>query len=184
MKALPLCDPVHKVSIISRGMALGWTLSLPEEDKYLVSKEELKQQISGIMGGRAAEEIVFGDVTSGAENDIQRATVMARRIVTQWGMSDKVGTVMMGHKEELVFLGRDLGEQRNYSEEVAALIDEEIKSLIGEAYEKAKRILAEQRGKMDVVVERLKVEETLDKAQLDEILASPEAGSAAAQVVS
>jgi cell division protease FtsH len=184
MKALPLCDPVHKVSIISRGMALGWTLSLPEEDKYLVSKEELKQQISGIMGGRAAEEIVFGDVTSGAENDIQRATVMARRMVTQWGMSDKVGTVMMGHKEELVFLGRDLGEQRNYSEEVAALIDEEIKSLIGEAYEKAKRILAEQRGKMDVVVERLKVEETLDKAQLDEILASPEAGSAAAQVVS
>jgi cell division protease FtsH len=106
-------------------------------------------------------------------------------MVTQWGMSDKVGTVMMGHKEELVFLGRDLGEQRNYSEEVAALIDEEIKSLIGEAYEKAKRILAEQRGKMDVVVERLKVEETLDRAQLDEILASPEAaGSAAAQVVS
>ena len=109
MKALPLCNPVHKVSIISRGMALGWTLSLPEEDKYLVSKEELKQEISGIMGGRAAEEIVFGDVTSGAENDIQRATQMARRMVTQWGMSEKLGTVMMGHKEELVFLGRDLG---------------------------------------------------------------------------
>jgi cell division protease FtsH len=183
MKALPLCDPVHKVSIISRGMALGWTLSLPEEDKYLVSKEELKQQIAGIMGGRAAEEIVFGDVTSGAENDIQRATQMARRMVTQWGMSDKLGTVMMGHKEELVFLGRDLGEQRNYSEEIAALIDEEIKGLVSEAYDKAKRILTEQRAKMDAVVERLKVEETLDAAQLDEILASPEAGSAA-QVVS
>src|SRR5256885_1926262 len=183
MKALPLCDPVHKVSIISRGMALGWTLSLPEEDKYLVSKEELKQQIAGFMGGRAAEEIVFGDVTSGAENDIQRATQMARRMVTQWGMSDKLGTVMMGHKEELVFLGRDLGEQRDYSEEVAALIEEEIKSLVSEAYEKAKRILTEQRPKMDAVVERLKVEETLDAAQLDEILASPEAGSAA-QVVS
>jgi cell division protease FtsH len=162
---------VHKVSIISRGMALGWTLSLPEEDKYLVSKEELKQQIAGIMGGRAAEEIVFGDVTSGAENDIQRATQMARRMVTQWGMSDKVGNVARGRKEELVFLGRDLGEQRNYSEEVAALIDEEIKSLIGEAYDKAKRILTEQRGKMDVVVERLKVVETIDVAQLDEILA-------------
>jgi cell division protease FtsH len=183
MKALPLCDPVHKVSIISRGMALGWTLSLPEEDKYLVSKEELKQQISGIMGGRAAEEIVFGDVTSGAENDIQRATQLARRMVTQWGMSEKLGTVMMGHKEELVFLGRDLGEQRNYSEEVAALIDEEIKSLVSDAYEKAKRVLTELRGKMDAVVERLKVEETLDAAQLDEILASPQAGSAA-QVVS
>ena len=183
MKALPLCDPVHKVSIISRGMALGWTLALPEEDKYLVSKEELKQKIAGIMGGRAAEEIVFGDVTSGAENDIQRATQLARRMVTQWGMSEKLGTVMMGHKEELVFLGRDLGEQRNYSEEVAALIDEEIKSLVSEAYSVGKRILTEQRSKMDLVVERLKVVETIDVNTLDEILASPEAGSAA-QVVS
>src|SRR5207248_1440589 len=183
MKSLPHADPVHKVSIISRGMALGWTLSLPEEDKYLISKDELMDQIAGMMGGRVAEEIVFGDVTSGAENDIQRATQMARRMVTQWGMSEKLGTVMMGHKEELVFLGRDLGEQRNYSEEVAALIDEEIKSLVSEAYDKAKRILTEQRAKMDAVVERLKVEETLDAAQLDEILASPEAGSAA-QVVS
>ena len=172
MKSLPLCDPVHKVSIISRGMALGWTLSLPEEDKYLVSKEELKQQIAGIMGGRAAEEIVFGDVTSGAENDIQRATQMARRMVTQWGMSDKLGTVTMGHKEELVFLGRDLGEQRNYSEEVAALIDEEIKGLIGAAHQAARRILTEQRARMDAVVARLKVEETIDAAQLDEILAT------------
>jgi cell division protease FtsH len=184
MKALPLCNPVHKVSIISRGMALGWTLSLPEEDKYLVSKEELKQEIAGIMGGRAAEEIVFGDVTSGAENDIQRATQMARRMVTQWGMSEKVGTVMMGHKEELVFLGRDLGEQRNYSEEVAAMIDEEIKSLVSEAYDKAKRILTDQRSKMDAVVERLKVEETIDAAQLEEILASSPEAASAAQVVS
>src|SRR5215510_13219284 len=184
MKALPLCDPVHKVSIISRGMALGWTLSLPEEDKYLVSREELKQKIAGIMGGRASEEIVFGDVTSGAENDIQRATQLARRMVTQWGMSDKVGTVMMGHKEELVFLGRDLGEQRNYSEEVAAQIDDEIKRLVSEAYENAKRILSDLRTKMDAVVERLKVEETIDAAQLDAILdASPQTG-AAAQVVS
>jgi cell division protease FtsH len=173
MKALPLCDPVHKVSVISRGMALGWTLALPEEDKYLVGKEELKQQISGIMGGRAAEEIVFGDVTSGAENDIQRATQMARRMVTQWGMSEKLGTVTMGHKEELVFLGRDLGEQRNYSEEVAALIDEEIKSIVSDAFEQAKRILTQQRGKMDLVVERLKMVETIDARELDEILASP-----------
>ncbi|MBJ7597614.1 ATP-dependent zinc metalloprotease FtsH [Candidatus Nephthysia bennettiae] len=179
MKALPLCDPVHKVSIISRGMALGWTLSLPEEDKYLVSKQELKQQIAGIMGGRASEEIVFGDVTSGAENDIQRATQMARRMVTQWGMSEKLGTVAMGQKEELVFLGRDLGEQRNFSEEVAQLIDEEVRSLIKEAYETAKRILTEQRVKMDTVVERLKVEETIDAAQLDEILAVPQPGAAA-----
>jgi cell division protease FtsH len=170
---------VHKVSIISRGMALGWTLSLPQEDKYLVSKQELKQQITGIMGGRAAEEIVFGDVTSGAENDIQRATQMARRMVTQWGMSEKLGTVAMGQKEELVFLGRDLGEQRNFSEEVAQLIDEEVRSMIKEAYETAKRILTEHRVKMDTVVERLKVQETMDAAELDEILAAPQPGAAA-----
>ncbi|MGH7863211.1 MAG: ATP-dependent metallopeptidase FtsH/Yme1/Tma family protein, partial [Candidatus Dormibacteraceae bacterium] len=170
MRALPLCDPVHKVSVISRGMALGWTLSLPAEDKYLISKEELKQQIAGIMGGRVAEEVVFGDVTSGAENDIQRATQMARRMVTQWGMSEKVGTVTMGHKEELVFLGRDLGEQRTYSEEVAAVIDEEVKSIISEGYETARRILTEQRPNMDRVVERLQQEETLDARQLEEIL--------------
>jgi cell division protease FtsH len=179
MKALPLCDPVHKVSIISRGMALGWTMSLPEEDKYLVSKQELKQQIAGMMGGRAAEEIVFGDITSGAENDIQRSTQMARRMVTQWGMSEKLGTVAMGTKEELVFLGRDLGEQRNYSEEVAQMIDEEIRSLIKDAYEQALAILTEQRSKMDVVVERLKVVETIDSKELNEILAGPDAAGRA-----
>jgi cell division protease FtsH len=159
-------------------MALGWTLSLPAEDKYLVSKEELKQEIAGLMGGRASEEIVFGDVTSGAENDIQRATQMARRMVTQWGMSEKLGTVTMGHKEELVFLGRDLGEQRNYSEEVAALIDEEIKSIVSDAYDEAKRILTQRRDKMDLVVERLKMVETIDAKELDEILASPVDSSA------
>src|SRR5438270_2798407 len=99
MKALPLCDPVHKVSIISRGNALGLTLSLPAEDRYLAGREELKQRIAGMMGGRAAEEIVFGDVTSGAENDIQRATEVARRMVTRWGMSDRLGTVMIGGDE-------------------------------------------------------------------------------------
>ncbi|HEY4864700.1 MAG TPA: ATP-dependent zinc metalloprotease FtsH [Candidatus Dormibacteraeota bacterium] len=178
MKSLPLCDPVHKVSIISRGMALGWTLSLPQEDKYLVSKQELKQQITGIMGGRAAEEIVFGDVTSGAENDIQRATQMARRMVTQWGMSEKLGTVAMGQKEELVFLGRDLGEQRNFSEEVAQLIDEEVRSLIKEAYETAKRILTEQRANMEMVVRRLRIEETIDAGQLEDIVTAPPGAAA------
>jgi cell division protease FtsH len=171
MKALPHADPVHKVSIISRGMALGWTLSLPEEDKYLISRDELMDQIAGLMGGRVAEEIVFGDITSGAENDIQKATQMARRMVTQWGMSEKLGTVSMGHREELVFLGRDLGEQRNYSEEVAAVIDEEIRSIVNHGYQTAKVILTAQRHKMDVVVERLKVVETLDGKELDNILA-------------
>jgi cell division protease FtsH len=179
MKALPHTDPVHKVSIISRGMALGWTLSLPEEDKYLVSRDELMDQIAGIMGGRVAEEIVFGDITSGAENDIQKATQLARRMVTQWGMSDKLGNVTMGHREELVFLGRDLGEQRNYSEEVAAIIDEEIRSIVNHGYVTAKAILTKQRNKMDAVVERLKVVETIDGKELDAILASEEPAAAA-----
>ncbi|HKC18193.1 MAG TPA: ATP-dependent zinc metalloprotease FtsH [Candidatus Dormibacteraeota bacterium] len=180
MKALPHTDPVHKVSIISRGMALGWTLSLPEEDKYLVSRDELMDQIAGIMGGRVAEEIVFKDITSGAENDIQRATQLARRMVTQWGMSEKLGTVTMGHKEELVFLGRDLGEQRNYSEEVAAIIDEEIRSIVDHGYQTAKTILTQRRSKMDAVVERLKVVETIDGKELDQILAAEEPSQPAA----
>ncbi len=182
MKSLPHADPVHKVSIISRGMALGWTLSLPEEDKYLISKDELMDQIAGMMGGRVAEELVFGDVTSGAENDIQRATQMARRMVTQWGMSEKLGNVAMGHREELVFLGRDLGEQRNYSEEVAAIIDEEIRSIINHGYQTAKGILSASRSKMDAIVEQLKVVETLDGKELDEILAreAPAASSSTA----
>ena len=180
MKALPHTDPVHKVSIISRGMALGWTMSLPEEDKYLISRDELMDQIAGIMGGRVAEEIVFGDITSGAENDIQKATQMARRMVTQWGMSDKLGTVAMGHREELVFLGRDLGEQRNYSEEVAAIIDEEIRSIVDHGHKTATGILTQQRHQMDMVVEQLKIVETLDAKELDEILArgAPEAPAA------
>ncbi|TMD26562.1 MAG: ATP-dependent zinc metalloprotease FtsH, partial [Chloroflexi bacterium] len=174
MKALPHTDPVHKISIISRGMALGWTLSLPEEDKYLVSRDELMDQIAGIMGGRVAEEIVFGDITSGAENDIQKATQIARRMVTQWGMSEKLGTVQMGHREELVFLGRDLGEQRTYSEEVAAIIDEEIRSSVDHGYQTAKAVLTKSRTKMDAVVERLKVVETIDGKELDEIIAREE----------
>jgi cell division protease FtsH len=179
MKTLPHTDPVHKVSIISRGMALGWTLSLPQEDKYLISRDELMDQIAGIMGGRVAEEIVFGDITSGAENDIQKATQLARRMVTQWGMSDKLGTVAMGHREELVFLGRDLGEQRNYSEEVAAVIDEEIRSIVNHGYQTAKTILTKQRNKMDAVVEKLKEVETIDGKELDAILASEEPAAAA-----
>src|SRR4030081_3341118 len=137
-------------------------------------------QIAGIMGGRVAEEIVFGDITYGAENDIQKATQMARRMVTQWGMSDKLGNVAMGHREELVFLGRDLGEQRNYSEEVAAIIDEEIRSIVNHGYQTSRVILTAQRHKMDAVVERLKIVETIDAKELDEILAreAPEAPAA------
>ena len=124
------------------------------------------------MAGRIAEEIVSEDISSGATGDIQQATQMARRMITRWGMGDKVGTVQMGQREELVFLGRDLGEQRNYSEEVAARIDGEIKDLIAGGFDAAKRILSERRGQMDRIVERLKVQETIDGADLDELLGS------------
>src|SRR5438876_5820487 len=185
-KSLPKCDPVHKVSIISRGQALGVTWYLPTEDRYLTSKAELLDNVAAAMGGRVAEEIVFGDVTSGAENDIQKVTQIARRMVTQWGMSDKLGTVTMGHKEELVFLGRDLGEQRNYSEEIAALIDEEIRSIVDHGYQTAKSVLTKQRSKMDAVVERLKIVETIDGKELDQILnrEEPQAPAAASSSAS
>jgi cell division protease FtsH len=171
MKSLPNCDPVHKISIVSRGMALGWTMSLPEEDRYLISRSQLIDQIAGTMGGRAAEAIVFGDITSGAADDIQRVTDTARRMVTQWGMSDKLGTVAMGVKQEMVFLGRDLGEQRNYSEEIAALIDEEVRGLVSDGYETAKRILTERRGHLELISEHLKNVETVDAAEFDALLA-------------
>jgi cell division protease FtsH len=184
MKSLPNCDPVHKISIVSRGMALGWTMSLPEEDRYLISRSQLVDQIAGTMGGRAAEAIVFGDITSGASDDIQRVTDTARRMVTQWGMSDKLGTVAMGVKQEMVFLGRDLGEQRNYSEEIAALIDEEVRGLVSDGYETAKRILTERRGHLELVAEHLKTVETIDAAQFDELLAQEPAATASSSTAS
>ena len=184
MKSLPNCDPVHKISIVSRGMALGWTMSLPEEDRYLISRSQLIDQIAGTMGGRAAEAIVFGDITSGASDDIQRVTDTARRMVTQWGMSDKLGTVAMGVKQEMVFLGRDLGEQRNYSEEIAALIDEEVRGLVSDGYETAKRILTERRGHLELIAEHLKTVETIDAAQFDELLAQEPAAAASSSTAS
>ena len=183
MNAIPEADPVQKITIVGRGQAGGLTWYRPEDDRILTSRKKMVASLAGLLGGRVAEELVFDDITSGASNDIERVTKIARSMVTEYGMSSRIGPMALGHKEELVFLGRDLGEQRNYSEEVAALIDEEIKGFVSEAYDKAKRILTEQRAKMDAVVERLKVEETIDAAQLDEILASPAAGSAA-QVVS
>ena len=179
-KALPNCDPVHKVSIISRGRALGVTWYLPTEDRYLESKSYLLDMVAAAMGGRVAEEIVFGDITNGAQGDIQKVTQIARQMVTQWGMSEKLGPVAMGRKEELVFLGRDLGEQRNYSEEVAAVIDEEIRSIVNHGYQTAKTILTAQRRKMDAVVEQLKIVETLNSDELDAILAREDQPTAVA----
>jgi cell division protease FtsH len=168
MRALPLCHAVHRVSIISRGRALGWTLALPAEDRYLVATEELRQQIAGIMGGRAAEEVVYGDVTSGAENDIQRATELARRMVTRWGMSDRVGALLVG---------AEAGVGPPCSEELAARVDEEVGAILGQAQAMARTILEESRAKMDRVVERLLVVETIRGRELEELLAEADESS-------
>jgi cell division protease FtsH len=171
MKALPLCDHVHKVSIVGRGAALGLTLSLPEEDRYLLGREELHQRIAGIMGGRVAEELVFGDVTSGAEDDIRRATDMARRMVTRWGMSERLGAVMLGAAGEA-----DAGRPP-CSEELAARVDEEIAAIVRTAHETAHRVLEANRARMDAVAARLVEVETLRAADLDALLAEVDAAT-------
>jgi cell division protease FtsH len=173
-KSLPNADPVHKVSIISRGMALGWTMQLPTEDRYLVSRSELNDDMAVILGGRVAEELIFGDITSGASDDIGKATKLARRMVTEWGMSEKLGPLTFGHKEELVFLGRDLGEQRNYSEEVAGEIDQEVHRLVDTGDQRAKKILTERREKLVQLAEYLKQEETIEGWQMDAVINSPD----------
>ena len=129
-RVLPKCDPVTKVTIVSRGMALGYTMSLPQEDRYLHTKTEFEDKIAGMLGGNVAETIVFGDTTTGGSNDIEKATGLARAMVTQYGMSEKLGPLAFGKKEEMVFLGREISEQRNYSDEVAAKIDAEVREII------------------------------------------------------
>jgi cell division protease FtsH len=159
---LPNCDPVHKVSIIARGMAGGYTLALPESDRTLFSKAKFQDDLAFALGGRAAEEIVFGDITTGASNDLERVTQMARAMVTRYGMSEKLGPMVYGKKEELVFLGKEIGEQRDYSDAVAQEIDDEVRQIINDAYATAKRLLTENREKLDSIARRLIEVETLD----------------------
>ncbi|MBJ7609270.1 MAG: ATP-dependent zinc metalloprotease FtsH [Candidatus Dormibacteraeota bacterium] len=166
-------DPVHKISVVSRGMALGWTLSLPSEDKYLVSKAELEDQLAQILGGRCAEELILGEsnITTGASDDIRKATQLARRMVTEWGMSDKLGPLTFGTKEELVFLGRDLGEQRNYSEDIASEIDQEVHHLVETAFQKAKEVLRPREHILRALATRLIEVETMEATEMKQIIA-------------
>jgi len=161
-RILPKCDPVSKVTIISRGMALGYTMALPQEDRYLQSKTEFEDKIAGMLGGNAAERIVFGDTTTGASNDIEKATGLARRMVTEFGMSDRLGPRAFGKRDEMVFLGRDFGEQRNYSDDIAKQIDEEVNKLIETAYARASEVLTEHRARLDLLAATLVEKETLD----------------------
>ena len=161
--ALPNNDPVHKITILPRGRALGYTMVLPEADKYSTTRNEMLGQLAYMLGGRAAEEMVFHDPTTGASNDIEKATAVARAMVTQYGMTERLGAVRYGKAEGEVFLGRDYGHQRDYSEEVAAAIDEEVRILIETAHQEAYEILVENRDVLDTLVVELLERETLDK---------------------
>ena len=171
-KFLKNCDPLHKVTIIPRGMALGVTMTLPEKDHLTYRKSQLLDQIAMLLGGRVAEEITFGEseITTGASNDIERATDLARKIITSYGMSDKLGPIALGKRNEHVFLGRDFGHDRNFSEEVASLIDREIKSLIDERYNFSKKILLENKDMIEAIVRVLLEKESLDGKEFDEII--------------
>ena len=178
-------DPVHKISIIPRGhMALGYTLQLPEEDRFLISRQELSDKICVLLGGRVAESICFGDVTTGASNDLERATQIARQMVTQFGMSDKLGLVTLGRKQHEVFLGHDIVDDRNYSEEVAHMIDLEIRAIVDGSMNKAKDILTENRERLEEITRLLLEKEILEGDELDELLGYPKKehnGGAAAE---
>jgi cell division protease FtsH len=173
MHVLPQGDPVQKVSIISRGMAAGYTLALPQEDRLLMAKKKMFTDMVGLLGGRAAEELVFDDITSGASNDIERVSKLARAMVTRLGMSENLGPMVYGQKEELIFLGREISEQRDYSESVAEKIDQEVRVLVNEAYQKAKQILGEYREKLDEVAVKLLEVETLSKEEFEKIFPAP-----------
>ncbi len=164
--ALPGNDPVHKVTILPRGRALGYTMVLPDEDKYARTRGEMLDQLAYMLGGRAAEELVFHDPTTGAGNDIEKATSLARAMVTQFGMTERLGAIKLGESNSEPFLGRDLGHSRNYSEEVAAVVDSETKKLLTEAHQEAFDILVENRDVLDSLVLELIDKETLDKEQV------------------
>lgn len=167
-------DPVHKISIIPRGhAALGYTLQLPEEDRFLVSRQELSDKICVLLGGRVAESICFGDVTTGASNDLERATQIARQMVTQFGMSEKLGLVTLGRKQHEVFLGHDIVDDRNYSEEIAHTIDLEIRAIVDASMNKAKQILTENRDRLEKITRILLEKEVLEGDELDELLGYP-----------
>ena len=170
MKMLPNCDPVHKITIITRGMAGGYTMPLPEEDRVYLRRSYLESQLSWLLGGYAAESIVFEDLTTGSNSDLERVTQLARRMVTQYGMSE-LGPQTFGQKEELVFLGREIGEQRDYSEETAQRIDLEVRGMIGRAYDRAKGILTTHRDKLDAVARSLIERETLEREDFEAIVA-------------
>jgi cell division protease FtsH len=171
---LPNTDPIHKVTVIPRGRALGLTHFVPEDDRHTLSREYLNDSMTAMMGGRAAEDIVFRRITTGAAHDIQNATGLARKMVCEWGMSDELGPIQFGKKEELVFLGREISQHKDYSEKTAEAIDEEVHGLVSRAYEKALEILRTNEEKLHKLAQALLDQEVLDAEQIATVLAGKE----------
>ena len=171
MKSLEHSDPVHEISIIPRGMAGGYTMHLPEEDRAYTSKARLKDEMAGLLGGRIAEKLILSDISTGAKNDIDRASAIARAMVMDYGMSEKLGTISYGSDNNEVFLGKNLGKNRNFSEEVASLIDKEVKNFIDEAYNRAETILRENMSKLHAVAKALLDKEKIDREEFERIYA-------------
>jgi cell division protease FtsH len=167
---IPGADPLHKVSIIPRGIALGYTMRLPLEDRYIVTKKELIGRIVGILGGRASEDLVFGELSTGAQDDLEKATDIARDMVMRWGMSEKLGNLTFGKREDQIFLGRDIMEERNYSEATAVEIDKEIRKIIEECYKRAKDELTANVEKLKALAETLLEKEVLDSEEVKKIV--------------
>ena len=163
---LPHTDPVHKVSIIPRGRAGGYTLMLPEEDRYFMTRSELLDRVTTLLAGRVAEKVVLDEISTGAQNDLERATSIVRQMVMEYGMSDSLGPITLGHKQDQVFLGRDIARDRDYSEEIAKAIDHEIRRTIDQCYERAREILEENRDKLDLIAAALLEKETLDAEEI------------------
>ena len=170
-RILEKCDPVSKVTIISRGMALGYTMNLPTEDRYLQSKSEFEDKIAAMLGGNVAEQLVFGDTTTGSSNDIEKATELARKMVTRFGMSEKLGTVTLGRQDEMIFLGREMSEQKNYSDAIAQRIDEEVRAIIDRAAARAREVLTTHRARLDALAAKLIAVETVEGEAFEALFA-------------
>jgi cell division protease FtsH len=171
MDRLDHCDPVHKITIVSRGMALGYTMPLPEEDRTMTVRSKFEDDIAALLGGRVAEELIFNEITTGASNDLERVTALARSMVTRYGMSDVLGPVTFGEREEMVFLGREIGERVNYSEEIAEQIDAEVKRIVTRAHQRATQILHDNLDKLHTISKRLIEVETIDRPEFEAIMA-------------
>jgi len=167
---MPTTDPVHKISVVSRGQALGYTISLPTEDKFLTTQAELQDNLAMTLGGRAAEEVVFGEITTGAANDLEKATTIAKQMVMRYGMSAELGPRVLGHNQAMPFLGREFSQEPDYSEEVARQIDEEIRRIIEEAHERARQILNDHREQLDRIAAILIQRETIEREEFEALL--------------